>query len=43
MSLLAQKNEKEDEEEYMRKEGFSEEKVDDLLNQDSDPIVTGVY
>ncbi|CAL5224317.1 g6984 [Coccomyxa viridis] len=38
-----EKNEKEDEEEYMRKEGFSEEKVDDLLNQDSDPIVTGVY
>ena len=43
MSLLVQKNEKESEEEYMRKEGFSKEKVEELLAQDSDPIVTGVY
>ena len=33
----------EDEEEYMRKEGFSEEKVEAILTQDKDPVITGVY
>jgi len=38
-----QELEKEAEEKYMRQEGFSEEKTEEVLNQDSDPIITGVY
>lgn len=38
-----QKNELETEEEYLRQEGFSEEKVEKFVAQDKDPIITGVY
>ncbi len=43
MPSFVQKNEKETEEEYLRKEGFSKEKVEEFVSQDDDPIVTGVY
>lgn len=42
-SMAVQKNELETEEEYLRQEGFSEEKVEKFVAQDKDPIITGVY
>jgi hypothetical protein len=41
--MAVQKNELETEEEYLRQEGFSEEKVEKFVAQDKDPIITGVY
>ena len=42
MLMPMQKNELETEEEYLRKEGFSEDHVEQFVAQDKDPIITGV-
>ena len=38
-----QEREQQTEEEYLRKEGFTEEEVEEFVAQDDNPIVTGVY
>ena len=43
MLMPVQKNELETEEDYLHKEGFSEDKVEQFVSQDKDPIITGVY
>ena len=43
MLMPMQKNELETEEDYLRKEGFSEDHVEQFVSQDKDPIITGVY
>lgn len=43
MLMPMQRNELETEEEYLRKEGFSEDHVEQFVAQDKDPIITGVY
>ena len=43
MCLYVQKNELETEEEFWRDEGLPEEKVQEFVHQDKDPIVSGVY
>ena len=43
MPMPMQENELQTEEDYLRKEGFSEDHVEQVVAQDKDPIITGVY
>lgn len=40
---VRQEHEQQTEEEFLRKEGYTEEEVEQFVAQDSNPIVTGVY